>query len=64
MVGFHMSAEEVRAWLAQHGMTIRKNIEGEYRVNFKDGREDTAYYTNDLQDAISTALAMARERKI
>lgn len=33
---------------------------GEYRVNFYNGTEATAYYTDDLDDALTTGLAMAR----
>lgn len=44
----------VRRW----GMSLRKN-DGEYRVNFSGGREATAYYTNDLEDAVDTAFALA-----
>ena len=33
-----------------------------YRVNFRDGNETTAYYTDDLEDAVNTAVAMARKR--
>lgn len=42
-----------------HGMTIvRKG--GEYRVNFRGGKEATAYYTNDRQDAVNTAIDMSK----
>jgi hypothetical protein len=58
-----LNAQEVKARLAKYGMTIRKNMDGEYRVNFRDGKEATAYYTNDLQDAIYTAIHMAKYRK-
>lgn len=34
--------------------------DGEYRVNYRGGSEDTAYYTNDRADAIETARAMAQ----
>lgn len=34
----------------------------EYRINFKGGKEKTAYYTNDLADAIGTGQAMATKR--
>ena len=27
-----------------------------YRVNFRDGNETTAYYTDDLEDAVSAAV--------
>jgi hypothetical protein len=30
----------------------------EYRVNYRNGREATAYYTTDIADAIGTAKAM------
>lgn len=35
---------------------------GEYRVNFMGGREATAYYTEDLEDALLTGLIMAATR--
>ena len=37
---------------------------GAYRVNFRDGNETTAYYTNDLEDAVKTAVEMARKREL
>lgn len=46
------------------GITInRKASTGEFRVNFVNGTEATAYYTNDLQDAIDTGIAMASHRR-
>jgi len=41
--------------LAAKSISLTKK-EGEYRVNVKGGKEATAYYTNDLDDAIGTAL--------
>ena len=35
---------------------------GAYRVNFRDGNENTAYYTDLLEDAVNTAVEMARTR--
>jgi hypothetical protein len=35
---------------------------GDYRVNFRDGNENTAYYTDNLEDAVNTAIEMARKR--
>lgn len=32
----------------------------EYRVNFKGGKEATAYYTNDITDAVLTGRSMAQ----
>lgn len=40
-----------------HRMTLRKR-DGEYRVNFAGGKEATAYYTNDLEDAFATGVTM------
>lgn len=44
-------------------MTLVRRVEwDEYRVNFRNGAEATAYYTNDLEDAVKTGLHMAEER--
>lgn len=56
-----LTVATVRADLADVGITIRKNTFGEYRVNFRDGAEATAAYTDDLEDAHGTGLAMARD---
>ena len=40
----------------------RTGVEGEYRVNYIGGQEPTAYYTDDLEDALATGLAMANQR--
>jgi hypothetical protein len=48
--------------IARHlGLTLRKVRSGDYRVSFPDGSE-TAYYTDDLEDAVNTAVEMARRR--
>lgn len=52
-----MTLEQVREELGRVGVTIRKR-DGEYRVNFRGGKEATAYYTTDLEDALQTGLAM------
>jgi hypothetical protein len=42
--------------IARHlGLTLRTVRSGDYRVNFRDGNETTAYYTDDLEDAVSAA---------
>jgi hypothetical protein len=49
--------------IARHlGLTLRKVRSGDYRVNFRDGNETTAYYRDNLEDALNTAVAMARKR--
>lgn len=51
---------KVRDALKVRGITITFDPDAdEYRVNFKAGREATAYYTNDLDDALGTGHAMA-----
>lgn len=47
--------------LSPLGMSLRKR-DNEFRVNFRDGAEATAYYTDDLDDALSTGRAMALGR--
>jgi hypothetical protein len=49
--------------IARHlGLTLRQVRSGAHRVNFRDGNETTAYYTDDLEDAINAAVEMARKR--
>jgi hypothetical protein len=48
----------VKQLLAEKGLTFRKEQCGEYRVNFKGGTEASAYYTDDLSDALNTGYAM------
>lgn len=52
--------------LAGNGMNIRRVTEtGEYRVSFKNRQdaEASAYYTDDIDDAIMTGLAMSTHAK-
>lgn len=56
-----MRWSEAKAIVRDAGMTIHRR-EREYRVNFRGGSETTAYYTDDRQDAVNTALGMAQER--
>jgi len=51
--------------IARHlGLTLRQVRFGNYRVNFRDGNETTAYYTDNLEDAANTAVEMARKRAL
>ena len=51
--------------IARHlGLTLRQVRSGEYRVNFRDGNETTAYYTDNLDDAVKTAVEMVRTRGV
>lgn len=52
---------EVRQRLRTVGVAISFRAHSdEYRVNFRGGREATAYYTSDIEDALGTGLDMAR----
>jgi hypothetical protein len=44
--------------LSRLGVTIASQP-GEYRVNWRGGKEATAYYTDDLADALATGRGMA-----
>jgi len=46
---------EVKREVTQLGFTLSKNQDGEYRLCPKGGREESAYYTNDLDDVLGTA---------
>jgi hypothetical protein len=50
-----MSYTQAKTIIKSLGFTFKKTDYNEYRINIKGGSEDTAYYTNDLQDAIDTA---------
>jgi hypothetical protein len=51
--------------IARHlGLTLRQVRSGAYRVNFRDGNESTASYTDNLEDAITTVVEMARARDV
>lgn len=56
-----MTLRAAQAAVRALGMVLTSHPElGEYRLNFKGGTEATAYYTNDLDDAIATAEDMAQ----
>jgi hypothetical protein len=57
-----MTLQEAKSVARHLGLTLRQ-VRGDYRVNFRDGNETTAYYTNDLEDAVNTAVEMARKRE-
>ena len=49
--------------IARHlGLTLRELRSGNFRVNFRDGDETTAYYTDNLEEAVNAAVEMARKR--
>lgn len=50
-----------KALLRPYSMTITKK-DGDYRVNFSGGKEESAYYTNDIDDAVATGIDMAQRK--
>jgi hypothetical protein len=59
-----MTLQEAKSIARHLGLTLRQVRSGDYRVNFRDGNETTAYYTSDLEDAASTAVEMVRKREL
>ena len=59
-----MTLQEAKSIARRLGLTLRKVRSGEYRVNFRDGNETTAYYTDNLEDAVDAVVAMARRRAL
>lgn len=56
----HKKQKDVEKELREIGITLTHlSNTGEYRVNYKHGREATAYYTDDLMDAAMTGYAMS-----
>jgi hypothetical protein len=53
-----MTQKTLYTIIRSYGLTISKDY-NEYRVNFKNGEEATAYYTDDKEDALNTAKRMA-----
>lgn len=52
--------KSVQAELRPLGIVLRR-VEGEWRVNYRGGSEQTAYYTMSLEDARATGIFMAEE---
>jgi hypothetical protein len=59
-----MTLQQAKSIARHLGLTLRKVRSGDYRVNFRDGNEMTAYYTDNLEDAVRTAIEMARKRAL
>ncbi len=57
-----MTLQEDKSIARHLGLTLRKVRSGDYRVNFRDGNEPAPYSTDDLEDAVNTAVEMARKR--
>ena len=59
-----MTLQEAKSIARHLGLTLRLVRSGKYRVNFRDGDETTAHYTDNLEDAINTAVEMVRKREL
>jgi hypothetical protein len=59
-----MTLQEGKSIARHLGLTLRQVRSGAYRVNFRDGNETTAYYADNLEDAVKTAVEMARKREL
>jgi hypothetical protein len=59
-----MTLQEAKSIARHLGLTLRKVRSGDYRVNFRDGDETTVHYTDNLEDAVNTAVEMARKRRV
>ena len=59
-----MTLQEAKSIARHLGLTLRKVRSGDYRVNLPGGDEATAYYTGDLEDAVRTAVELARQQPL
>ena len=59
-----MTLQQAKSIARHLGLTLRMVRSGEYRVNFRDGNETTAYYTDKLEDAVDAVVAMAHKRTV
>jgi hypothetical protein len=59
-----MTLQEAKSIARHLGLILRKVRSGDYRVSSRDGDETTAYYTQNLEDAVNTAVEMARKRAL
>jgi hypothetical protein len=64
LMTFHkaMTLQQAKSIARHLGLTLRQVRSGDYRVNFRDGNETTACYTDNLEDAVNTAVEMVRKR--
>jgi hypothetical protein len=59
-----MTLQEAKSIARHLGLTLRQVRSGAYRVNFRDGNDMTAHYTDNLEDAVKIAVEMARTRDV
>lgn len=55
-----LTIKQAKQIVSNLGLVLKRNAEfNEFSVNFRGGNEVTAYYTNDIYDAVATARVMA-----
>jgi hypothetical protein len=59
-----MTLQEAKSIARHLGCTLRKVRSGDYCVKFPDGNDSTAYYTDNLEDAVNVAVAVVRKREM
>jgi hypothetical protein len=59
-----MTLQEAKSIARHLGCTLRKVRSGDYCVKFSDGNDTTAYYTDNLEDAVNVAVAVVRQREM
>jgi hypothetical protein len=52
-----MTLQQAKSIARHLGLTLRMVRSGDYRVNFRDGNETTAYYTHNLEDAVKWTVS-------
>jgi hypothetical protein len=57
-----MTLQEAKSIARHLGLTLRKVRSGDYRLTFQDPNETAAYYTDNLEEAVKTAVEIARKR--
>jgi hypothetical protein len=57
----NMTSKEVEQAIRALGLAVTK-LDGKWRINYRGGKEATAYYTTDDDDAMGMATAMVVAR--
>jgi hypothetical protein len=58
-----MTLQEAKSIARHLGLTLRQVRSGKYRVNFRDGDETTAHYTDNLEDLPESLGAIHTSRQ-
>jgi hypothetical protein len=57
----NMTSKEVEQAIRALGLAVTR-VDGKWRINYRGGKEATAYYTTDDDDAMGMATAMVVAR--